>query len=66
EIVVVSMGLSAKFSMGIIPAQILYSAGIIDETLFTSFVGVSTVTTMTIPFTLSYIVKKWKKDIINP
>ncbi|MCC6018051.1 MAG: cation:proton antiporter [Candidatus Verstraetearchaeota archaeon] len=66
EIVVVGMGLSAKFSMGIIPAQILYSAGLIDEALFTSFVGVSTITTMTIPFTLSYIVKRWREDIINP
>jgi len=66
EIVVVGMGLSAKFSMGIIPAQILYSAGLIDEALFTSFVGVSAITTMTIPFTLSYIVKRWREDIINP
>jgi len=66
EVVIVGMGLSAKFSMGIIPAQMLYSAGLIDEALFTSYVGVSTITTITIPFTLSYIVKRWRENIINP
>jgi len=66
EIVIVGLGLSAKFSMGIIPVQILYSAGLIDDVLFTSFIGVSTLTTITIPFTLSYIVRKWRRDIISP
>lgn len=66
EMIIVGLGLSAKFSMGIIPAQILYSAGLIDDLLFTSFIGVSTLTTITIPFTLSYIVRKWRRDIISP
>lgn len=64
EIVVVGWGISAKFSMGIIPAQILYSAGFIDEILFTSFIGVSTLTTLIIPFTLSYMVKRWRNNIL--
>ncbi|MBS7638118.1 cation:proton antiporter, partial [Candidatus Bathyarchaeota archaeon] len=59
-ITVIGLGLSAKFSMGIIPVQILYSAGLIDQQLFTSFIAVSVATTMIIPFTLSYIITRWK------
>lgn len=62
-ITVIGLGLSAKFSMGIIPVQILYSAGLIDQQLFTSFIAVSVATTMIIPFTLSYIITRWKSSI---
>ncbi len=62
-ITVIGLGLSAKFSMGIIPVQILYSAGLIDQQLFTSFIAVSVATTMIIPFTLSYIITRWKNSI---
>ncbi len=63
-IMVIGLGLSAKFSMGIIPVQIFYSAGLIDQQLFTAFVAVSAVTTMIIPFAISHIINRWKKSII--
>jgi len=62
-ITAIGLGLSAKFSMGIIPVQILYSAHVIDQDLFSAFVAVSAITTMIIPFTLAYIIKRWRHSI---
>jgi Ca2+-transporting ATPase len=62
-IVAIGLGLSAKFSMGIIPVQIFYSAGVIDQQLFSAFVAVSTITTMIIPFSLAYIVNRWRRNL---
>jgi len=64
EIVVVGLGLSTKFSMGIIPIQIFYSAKLIDQNVFSSFVAVSAITTMIIPFTLAGIVGKWRQAFL--
>jgi len=64
EIVAVGLGLSTKFSMGIIPIQIFYSAKLIDQEVFSAFVAVSAVTTMIIPFTLAWVTGKWKKHLI--
>jgi Kef-type K+ transport system membrane component KefB len=50
--------------MGIIPVQIFYSAGLIDQELFTAFIAVSMVTTMIIPFSISYIINRWRDSII--
>jgi len=61
--IALGLGLSAKFSMGIIPIQIFYSAKVIDQQLFSAFVAVSTITTMIIPFTLAYIINRWKQTI---
>lgn len=63
-IAVIGLGLSAKFSMGIIPVQIFYSAGLIDLPLFTAFIAVSVATTMIIPFMISYIINMWKNSIV--
>jgi len=62
-IAVIGVGLSAKFSMGIIPVQIFYSAGLIDQQLFSAFVAVSTITTLFIPFSLAYIVNRWRQSL---
>jgi Kef-type K+ transport system membrane component KefB len=64
EIVSIGLGLSTKFSMGIIPIQIFYSARLIDQNVFSSFVAVSTITTMIIPFSLALIVNRWKPHLI--
>jgi len=61
----VALGLSAKFSMGIIPVQIFYSAGVIDKPLFSSFVAVSAITTMIIPFALVYVADRWRQRIFQ-
>lgn len=63
EIIVIGIGLSAKFSMGIIPVHILYAAGAIDQRLFSAFVAVSAITTMFIPFALAYTVNKWRQSL---
>lgn len=63
SIVVMGLGLSAKFSMGIIPVQVLYSSGIIDRSLFAAFVSVSAVSTATIPFTLAWLINHWRESI---
>ena len=63
SIAVIGLGLSAKFSMGIIPVQILYSAGIIDKGLFAAFISVSAVSTVTIPFTLAWLISHWRESI---
>jgi Ca2+-transporting ATPase len=63
SITVIGLGLSAKFSMGIIPVQILYSTGIIDNGLFAAFIAVSAVSTIIIPFTLAWLVNHWRESI---
>jgi len=44
--------------MGIIPIQIFYPTKLIDQNVFSSFVAVSAITTMIIPFTLAWIVNR--------
>ena len=63
-IIAVGLGLSAKFSMGIIPVQIFYSAKLIDPHLFSAFIAVSAITTLIIPASLSYLINRWKESII--
>jgi len=65
SILVVGLGLSAKFSMGIIPVQIFFTAGVIDEFVFSSFIAVSTITTVIIPFSLAYIINRWRGGIFT-
>jgi len=65
EVILIGLGSSAKFSMGIIPVQILFSAGVIDQTVFSAFIAVSTITTMIVPFTLACGIERWKNELIK-
>ena len=65
EIFVIGLGLSTKFSMGIIPIQIFYSAKLIDQNVFSSFVAVSAITTMIIPFALASAMNRWKEYLVT-
>jgi len=65
EIFVIGLGLSTKFSMGIIPIQIFYSAKLIDQNVFSSFVAVSAITTMIIPFALASAMNRWKEYFVT-
>jgi len=65
EIFVIGLGLSTKFSMGIIPIQIFYSAKLIDQNVFSSFVAVSAITTMIIPFALASVMNRWKEYFVT-
>lgn len=64
EGILIGLGSSAKFSMGIIPVQILFSAGVIDQIVFSAFIAVSTITTMIVPFALAYGIERWKNELI--
>jgi len=63
SVIIVGLGLSAKFSMGIIPVQIFYAAGVLDEYAFSSFIAVSTITTVLVPFSLAYLLNKWRDEL---
>ena len=63
SMILIGLGLSAKFSMGIIPVQIFYSANLIDQRLFSAFIAVSTITTAVIPPLLSFIINRWRESI---
>jgi len=63
SMVLIGLGLSAKFSMGIIPVQIFYSAKLTDQRLFSAFIAVSTITTAIIPPLLSFIIGRWRESI---
>jgi len=63
SMILIGLGLSAKFSMGIIPVQIFYSANLIDQRLFSAFIAVSTITTAVIPPLLSSIINRWRESI---
>ena len=62
-VAIIGLGLSAKFSMGIIPVQIFLSAGVIDQRAFSAFIAVSAITTMIVPFALAYGVERWRKEL---
>jgi Ca2+-transporting ATPase len=62
-VAIIGLGLSSKFSMGIIPVQIFFSANVIDQQLFSSFIAVSAITTMIVPFSLSLIINRWRQSI---
>jgi CPA2 family monovalent cation:H+ antiporter-2 len=65
SIAIVGLGLSAKFSMGIIPVQMFFSAGLIDKFVFSSFIAVSTITTLIVPFSLAYLINRWKGELFT-
>ncbi len=64
SIAVIGLGLSAKFSMGIIPVQILYVNDIINQGLFVAFVAVSAISTATVPFVLAWLINRWRDSIV--
>jgi len=57
------VGLSVRFSTGIVIAQLLFVSGFIDTTLFTALVAASSLSTLTVPIIFSHLLDKWKWKI---
>lgn len=53
------VGLSARFSTGIVVAQLLFSHRIIDQLLFGSLIAASTISIIFVPIASSMLTKKW-------
>ncbi len=63
EAVIVGVGLDARLTTEIIVAQLLYSASLIDLTLFTALVAASSFTAITVPLIFSQLIRYWGKDV---
>lgn len=59
EAVIVGVGLDARLTTEIIVAQLLYSAAIIDQKLFTALVAASSFTAITVPLLFSLLIRFW-------
>ena len=62
EAVIVGVGLDARLTTEIIVAQLLYSAAIIDQKLFTALVAASSFTAITVPLLFSLLIRFWGKE----
>jgi len=63
EAIIVGVGLDARLTTEIIVAQLLFSASIIDEKLFTALVAASSFTAFTVPLTFSLLIRLWGKEV---
>lgn len=63
EAVIVGVGLDARLTTEIIVAQLLYSAAIIDQKLFTALVAASSFTAITVPLLFSLLIRFWGKEV---
>lgn len=63
EAVIVGVGLDARLTTEIIVAQLLYSASLIDQMLFTALVAASSFTAITVPLVFSQLIRIWGKDV---
>jgi Ca2+-transporting ATPase len=62
EAVIVGVGLDARLTTEIIVAQLLYSAAIIDQKLFTALVAASSFTAITVPLLFSLLIRFWGEE----
>jgi Ca2+-transporting ATPase len=63
EAVIVGVGLDARLTTEIIVAQLLYSAAIIDQKLFTALVAASSFTAITVPLLFSLLIRFWGGEV---
>ncbi len=63
EAVIVGIGLDARLTTEIIVAQLLYSAAIIDQKLFTALVAASSFTAITVPLLFSLLIRFWGGEV---
>lgn len=59
EAFAVGVGINARLTTEIIVAQLLLTAGLIDERLFTALVAASSLSTLVVPPLLSMILARW-------
>jgi len=63
EAIAVGVGLNARLTTELIVAQLLLSAHLIDEVLYTALVAASTFSTLSVPILISVILNKWRIDL---
>ncbi len=59
EVWAIGIGLNAQLTTEIIVAQLLLSAGLIDVGLFTALVAASSLTTVSVPLLLTFLLRRW-------
>lgn len=63
EAIAVGVGLNARLTTELIVAQLLLSAHLIDEVLYTALVAASAFSTLSVPILISVILNKWRRDL---
>ena len=57
------VGLSVRFSTGLVIAQLLLIKGLITQQLFSALIAASTLSTILVPIIFSFLLKRWKKKL---
>lgn len=65
EAIIVGVGLDARLTTEIIVAQLLFSAALIDQHLFTALVAASSFTAITVPLVFSLLIRRWGKEVYH-
>ena len=65
EAIIVGVGLDARLTTEIIVAQLLFSAALIDQHLFTALVAASSFTAITVPLLFSLLIRFWGEEVYN-
>jgi len=65
EAIIVGVGLDARLTTEIIVAQLLFSAALIDQHLFTALVAASSFTAITVPLLFSLLIRFWGDEVYN-
>ncbi len=63
ESVLLGIGLSVRFSTGIVIVKIFLDSGFIDERLYSTIIASSVVFTLLVPFVFSKLLNTWKEHI---
>ena len=65
EAIIVGVGLDARLTTEIIVAQLLFSAALIDQHLFTALVAASSFTAITVPLIFSLLIRRWGEEVYH-
>ena len=65
EAIIIGIGLDARLTTEIIVAQLLFSAAIIDQKLFTALVAASSFTAITVPLLFSLLIRFWGEEVYH-
>ena len=61
----IGIGLNARLTTEIIVAKLLFDAQLIDSPLFTALVAASSFSTILVPLLFSFMVSRWKMELIT-
>jgi Ca2+-transporting ATPase len=66
EALTIGIGLNVRLTTEIIIAKLLFDAQLIDSRLFTALVAASSFSTILVPLLFSFMVSRWKSQIMTP